>query len=92
MAYEEREGSGSLFKNDYKENENQPDWKGKIMIGGNLVKLSAWEKGYGSEGKIRMSLAVDTFEPKPKDGFAQAHQAIDDNAIQKDVPDPSVPF
>ena len=31
MAYEQKDGSGSLFKND-KQNENQPDYRGSIRI------------------------------------------------------------
>jgi hypothetical protein len=83
MAYEEKEGSGSMFPNSYKEKDSQPDWKGKIMINGEIVKLSGWTREYGNEGKTRISLAVDTFEPKQRDGFEQAKKVVDDN---QDVP------
>jgi hypothetical protein len=79
MAYEEIEGFGSMFENSYKEKDSQPDYKGKIMINGEIVKLSGWKKPYGDEGKTRISLAVDTFEPKKQDPFEQAHQVVDDN-------------
>ena len=89
MAYEEKEGSGSLFENSYKEEgSNQPDLKGKIMIDGKIIKLSGWRKEYGSEGKERISLSVDTFEPKKKDPFDQAQKLVD--AQQDDTSD--VPF
>jgi hypothetical protein len=80
MAWEEKEGVGSMFVNSYKEaGSNQPDLKGTIMIDGKVVKLSGWNKEYGDEGKTRISLAVDTFVPKKKDGFAEAQKVVDDN-------------
>lgn len=45
MAYEMRAGSGSLFKNDKKEKDKQPDLKGKVMLpDGTVHWLSAWTK------------------------------------------------
>jgi hypothetical protein len=93
MAYEEKEGFGSMFENSYKEaGSNQPDLKGKIMIDGKIIKLSGWKKEYGTEGKTRVSLSVDTFEPQQQDGFQQAHTAVDTNANPPDIPDSDVPF
>ena len=56
MAYEHRDGQGSLFKNDRKETERHPDYTGKFMVGGKLHYLSAWLKE-GSSGKF-FSLAL----------------------------------
>lgn len=50
MAYEPKEGQGSLFRNSDKEHDKQPDYKGKIMIGGAEYRLSAWIKE-GQSGK-----------------------------------------
>jgi hypothetical protein len=91
MAYEEKEGFGSMFENSYKEaGSNQPDLKGNIMIDGKIIKLSGWKKEYGTEGKTRISLSVDNFEPQQKDGFEKAHNAVD---AQSQLPDTiDVPF
>ena len=43
MAYEHKEGQGSLFKND-KQNDRQPDLKGTIMIKGVLYNVSGWNR------------------------------------------------
>ena len=43
MAYEHKEGQGSLFKND-KQNDRQPDLKGTIMIGGKTYEIAAWNR------------------------------------------------
>ena len=43
MAYEHREGQGSLFKNE-KQNDRQPDYKGTILVGGVTYEIAAWER------------------------------------------------
>ena len=58
---EKRDNSGVLFKNENKDNEKKPDYKGSIMVDGNEYWLSAWIKE-GKSGKF-MGLAVS-----PKDG------------------------
>lgn len=54
MAYEHKEGQGSLFKND-KQNDRQPDYKGTIVIGGTTYEIAAWEKT-SKNGMAYMSL------------------------------------
>lgn len=41
MAYEHKEGQGSLFKNE-KQNDRQPDFKGTILINGTTYEIAAW--------------------------------------------------
>ena len=38
-----KEGSGSLFQQQ-KKTDKAPDWKGEIMISGNLYELAGWNK------------------------------------------------
>ena len=56
MAYEPKEKSGSLFKNDKGENAARPDYRGDIMIEGVVYSLSAWIK-QGQKGTF-MSLSA----------------------------------
>lgn len=44
MAYEQKDMSWSLFKNDRKESENHPDYTGSGKVGGREVWVSAWVK------------------------------------------------
>ena len=54
---EKKDNSGVLFKNENKDNERKPDYKGNIMVDGQEYWLSAWIKE-GKNGKF-MSLAMN---------------------------------
>lgn len=59
MAYEQKDGGGSLFPNDKKGNERAPDWSGTFLLGGEWYKIAGWYKD-GRSGQF-LSLKV---EPK----------------------------
>lgn len=60
---QKRDNSGVLFKNDKKEQEKHPDYKGSIMVDGTEYWLSAWIKE-GKNGKF-MGLAVSPRDAQP---------------------------
>ena len=76
---EKRNNSGVLFKNDKKENDRAPEYKGNIMVDGNEYWLSAWVKE-GKSGKF-MGLAVS-----PKDGQPPASKPVVANLKDDDIP------
>ena len=59
MAYQQKENSGSLFKNDRREKDTHPHATGTALIGGVEYWVSAWTKD-GKKGKWQ-SLS---FKPK----------------------------
>jgi hypothetical protein len=61
MAYELKDGQGSLFKNEKRTTDNHPHATGSALIGGVEYWVSAWTKE-GKNGKFQ-SLA---FKPKDK--------------------------
>lgn len=76
---------GVLFKNDRKEQDNHPDYKGSINVGGTELWLSAWIKE-GQKGKF-MSLSV-----KPKEEAAPAKPQPKRQPAMADVPHDDIPF
>lgn len=82
MAYEPKPGSFSLFKNDRKEKESHPDYKGDgLDLNGKPVWVSAWIKE-GAKGKF-MSCSMQPKEAKTTTPAPQP-RATDDMA--DDIP------
>jgi len=66
---------GVLFKNDRKEKESQPDYKGSYTDGnGSEFWLSAWLKK-DKNGNTFMSLSTTAKDEVHNNGMAQARQA-----------------
>lgn len=85
---------GVLFKNDRKDSDKHPDYKGNINVDGREFWLSAWIKD-GKSGKF-MSLSI-----QPKEKQQQRERPADvkppmgngpRRSQRDDLPDDSVPF
>lgn len=81
MAYEMKDGQGSLFQNKKKEKDSQPDLTGKAMVNGQMVDLSAWTKidkngnkwlslSFKPPWKPEVRVAGDDDTGRPSESFA----------------------
>lgn len=87
MAYEMMNNTGALFKNDKKETEKQPDYRGDALVNGEAVWMSAWIKK-SAKGATYMSFS---FTPKEESRqvIQQAKQEVQSWQHQEDD---SIPF
>lgn len=77
-AYEQRDNSGSLFRNDKGDNEKAPDYRGPCMVDGKELEVSAWLKT-SSKGTKFMSLSFKP--PFKKKNDERPAQRNDDEDI-----------
>ena len=72
---EQKDQSGALFRNDKKGNDKAPDYKGKAVVNGTSVKISAWVNTPKSGGEKYLSLKFEDDVPKAD---AQVQSAQDE--------------
>lgn len=71
MPYEHRPNSGTIFKNDRKEKDTHPDYKGEVCLpDGEVVWINLWVKD-GKNGKF-FSVGLNPKQPRQDDTFRQA--------------------
>jgi hypothetical protein len=82
-----RQDGGALFKNDRKEKDSHPDYRGDITIDGRKYWLSGWLKE-GKRGKY-MSLAVRAADDQPQEAKPQPRNANEEasgRGIEDEMP------
>ncbi len=84
MAYEQKDGTGSLFKNDKKTEETHPDYNGSVLLGGVAYWQNAWINT-DKNGKKYMSIKY-----KPKEQAAERVPGKASTPI--DLEDSEIPF
>jgi hypothetical protein len=90
MAYEQKEMGGSLFKNDKKNNDKWPDYRGKALINGQLLDVAGWVRE--SKGGKFLSLAFSIPKPKADAPAAPKSDPPPWGAATQAQPDDQLPF
>ena len=76
MSFEHKDGSFSLFKNERKEKETQPDYTGSGKdLNGNAIQVAAWLK----EGKNGKYMSCKLSEPRQKQERTNEPPPFDDD-------------
>ena len=85
-----KKGNGSLFKNDYKEKETQPDMKGKATLkNGEKVDVAGWWKE-GATGTKYLSISIsEEYVKEDKDRVEK--EGLQEKTTADDVND-GLPF
>ena len=86
MAYEQKDNTGSLFKNDRKETDSHPDYKGSALLNGVDYWLDAWINE-SANGTKYMSLKF-----KPKDAAQTGSYAKQEPQQSPSDLDDEIPF
>lgn len=84
MAFEHKEGGMSIFKNEHKEKESQPDYTGSAKIDGKEKKISCWINE-GKNGKYFSCKVQDPYV-NPSNNTSAQQSAINNNF------DDNIPF
>ena len=90
--FELREGQGTLHRQDKEGNEQRPDYRGELNVGGKLWKLAGWVK-ISKNGDKWLSLSAE--EPRPKAALetpVKPQAARQPSSIERIDPDSDVPF
>lgn len=80
--YEQRDNTGSLFKNEKKEKDTHPDYRGECLVDGVAMYMDAWIKTADS-GRKWMSFSFKRKGAKPepppraRDDAARARKTSD---------------
>ena len=56
MAEERMQSDGAIYTNNYKQNEKQPDWTGKVTIDRSLLKSLVEKAKIGQDAEMRIAL------------------------------------
>ena len=71
--YTHKTNRGSLFENEHKEKDTQPDFTGSINVNGTVFWISGW-KEMTQAGKKKLSLSVKEQEERPAEAPRQTFQ------------------
>ena len=86
--YQQKDNSGALFKNDKKETDSHPDYKGSAMVDGSDYWVSGWIN-VSNAGTKYMKFSYSPKEQVHNNGVQQVKAAVQDMSIaqlEDDIP------
>ena len=87
--YQQKDNSGALFKNDKKETDSHPDYKGSAMIDGSDYWVSGWIN-VSNAGTKYMKFSYSPKEQVHNNGVQQVQAAVGGMSIAE--MDEDIPF
>jgi len=87
--YQQKDNSGALFKNDKKQSDSHPDYKGSAMIDGSDYWVSGWIN-VSSAGTAYMKFSYTAKEQVHNNGVQQVQAAVGGMSIAE--MDEDIPF
>ena len=87
--YQQKDNSGALFKNDKKESDSHPDYKGSAMIDGSDYWVSGWINT-SNAGTKYMKFSYSPKEQVHNNGVQQVQAAVGGMSIAE--MDEDIPF
>tara|TARA_R110000868_G_scaffold376909_1_gene642147 strand:- start:100 stop:360 length:261 start_codon:yes stop_codon:yes gene_type:complete len=84
---EQKNNTGAIFKNDKKTAENQPEYRGKMMVDGKEWEISLWVRESQATGLKYFSAAIKEPYVKPTESApVSTSQKNQDATEQDDLP------
>jgi len=83
--YEQKDNSGALFKNDKKETDSHPDYKGEAMVDGNDYWVSGWINT-SKAGTKYMKFSYTAKEQVHNNGMQQVKNEMSLAQLDEDIP------
>ncbi len=77
MAYQRKDGDGSLFQNTNKQKDTQPDYRGEVLLDGKTYEIAGWKKAR-QNGEPWLSLKVQPKRERPQGAQRPAEQPFND--------------
>ena len=78
---ERMQSDGAIYTNNYKQNEKQPDWTGKVVLDKKLLKALVEKVKVGEEAEMRVAL----WDRVSKNGNEYKYARLDIPQPQKQV-------
>lgn len=87
MAFEPKDMTGVLFKNEKKKSEKSPDYTGNVLIHGQKFNIMAWVKTAKSDKKYFSIAVIDEMDQTsdPESEYAPSEKTTD-------KPNDDIPF